>query len=195
MAECIKVKCVVCHRDVLVYTNDKKLHQSKIVTENKVCKLCEPNVSRIRVVLKCSKCQHDFQTKVLTENKDKYGADWVCPMCVSNDLPQVKSKEEKKKCVELNCDGCRVGRGVCVHPELNCTLSKSFARFGTGDLYSVKKACTVLSVHNVIAKRKDVHCFEYTPLSTPISAQHFPLIPRIDNIATLSVGDILFSSE
>ena len=164
MTSTVAMKCAVCHKEYLVNVNDTKMYESPIVMDNGLCPSCRVKTQRVKLVLTCSKCGHVFQTSVLAVNRDKYNDKWECPMCISNSLPQVKTAVEKKNSIELNCDGCRLERGVCFHPELNCSLAKHFAQFSSGDIYSVKKECTVLSVHKIIKDRDDIHCFEYTLL-------------------------------
>ena len=164
MTTTITMRCTICHKDYPVNTTNTKMYDSPVVKDNGVCLLCSGKDQRMKIVLTCSKCGHVFQTRVLIANKDKYNGDWECPMCISNSLPQIKTVVEKKNSIELNCNECRLERGVCFHPELNCSLVKHFAQFSIGDLCLVKDGCTVLSVHNVSKDRDDIHCFEYTLL-------------------------------
>jgi len=161
--ELINIKCKVCHQERAVNTANRKLFESQIVQENYVCMLCDGKVKKMMISLICAKCKHPFKTKILAVNKDKYGSMWECPACMSNAIAQPKVTE-KKNCIELNCADCKVERGVCVHPELNCTLSKNFPRFGNGDLFYLKDGATILSVHAIDESRPDIHCFEYTIL-------------------------------
>ena len=164
MTSTIAMRCTVCHKDYSVNTTNAKMYESPVVKDNGVCSSCSVKTQKVKIVLTCSKCGHVFQTRVLSVNKNKYNGTWECPMCISNSLPQTKTAVEKKNSIELNCNECRLERGVCFHPELNCSLVKYFAQFSSGDIYSVKKECTVLSVHKVNKDRDDVHCFEYTLL-------------------------------
>lgn len=163
MNELLTLKCKVCHKDYHVNTGNRGLFESPLVQENSVCPLCDGKVKKIMISLTCAKCKHPFKTKVLVENKEKYGPKWECPACLSNGMTQPKVTE-KKDCVELNCQDCKAERGVCMHPELNCTIAKNFPRFGNGDLFYLKDGATILSVHAIDGNRKDIHCFEYTLL-------------------------------
>jgi hypothetical protein len=156
------------------------MYESPIVRENAVCNSCLTEVVRIRVSLVCAKCKTPFQTKVLAINKDKYTDKWLCPLCVSNGAPKTEV-HNKRDCAELNCPECRVKRGVCSQPKLNCTLSRGFVPFGNGDLYSTRKECTILSVHCIDKDRDDIHCFGYTPLyksEYSISPSNFVIIKQ-----------------
>jgi len=164
MNDLLTLKCKICHRDYGLNTANRKLYETQVVQENSVCPLCESKVKRVSISLTCSKCKHLFKTKILLSNQNKYGLTWECPQCTSNSLPQPKITEEKKDCVELNCDDCRLERGVCCQPELACSLSKNFARFDTGGLFYLRDGATILSVHAIDKNRKDVHCLKHTLL-------------------------------
>ncbi len=179
MLTLISLNCVVCHNDFPINTNNKAMYESPIVKENAVCPTCLTGVVRIKVVLACAKCKTPFQTKVLAMNKDKYTDKWLCPLCVSNGTP--KTEARKRDCAELNCPECKVRRGVCSQPKLNCTLSRSFVPFGNGNLYSTRKECTILSVHQIDKDRDDIHCLGYTPLyksEYAIAPENFVIIKQ-----------------
>jgi len=161
MMETLNFSCVVCHQSFPINTNNKALYQSEVVRKNAVCPRCLCSVNRIKITLKCAKCSHEFQTKVLMSNKDNYTDKWLCPLCASNGAPK---SEVGKNRIELNCGGCRVERGVCTYPDLGCTLSREFITFGNGDLYSLNRECTILSIHEIDKSRDDIHCLNYTLL-------------------------------
>lgn len=164
MVTTFDMTCVVCHKPFGIGTTNVKLYDLPVVRENAICPKCDIRIkNKVKLVLTCVKCKHVFQTKVLDINKDKYAKDWLCPMCLSNEMPKSESKNGKS--IELNCGGCQIERGVCKYPQLGCTHSKHFVPFGNGNLYSLNKDCTILSVHSLNKDRDDIHCLNYTLLS------------------------------
>lgn len=161
MTDTLELKCMVCHKNFPINTNNRKLYESNIIKDNAVCPKCSTHINRIKMLLECSKCGHKFQTRILTENKEKYANGWKCPLCIDNNI---EKEEIKGKFIELNCAGCQLQRGVCSQPKLNCTLSKNMVAFNSSDLYSVERECTMMSIHNVDKHRDDIHCFGYTLL-------------------------------
>ena len=156
----VTVRCVVCHKDKTIPTGIRPTYDLPVVRDNYVCMLCSLDVKRVKVALVCSKCGHKFQTRILLANKDKYNKDWLCPACIGGGAAVVPSK----KCAKQNCAECRADKGVCYHPELECPLVRGFFKFGNGDLYSLSKECTIMSVHEVNPQRSDIHCFKYVSL-------------------------------
>lgn len=163
MNKIVPIRCTICHKIKEVNATDERLYKSPIVTDNYVCPSCTADVKRVKIKLTCSKCKTTFCTRVLVMHKDKYGADWVCPIC-SAGSGTIKKGITKNTGVAVDCVWCQHKRGVCPHPEVNCLLAKGFVAFSSSDLYSIKKVCTIMSISRVYKKRDDIHCFRYSLL-------------------------------
>ncbi len=159
----VQIRCTICHKIKDIDTTDERLYKSPIVIDNYVCSPCSTDVKRIKVKLTCSKCKATFCTKIFVEHKDKYGANWVCPVCSAGN-GEVKKGITKATGVAVGCVWCQHKRGVCPHPDVNCLLAKGFVSFNSSDLYSIKKVCTVMSISRVHKKRDDIHCLSYSLL-------------------------------
>lgn len=158
----VSLICTVCHKHYVVSTSNPHLFETELIKENSVCVFCSGKANRVTLRLVCCVCKREFQTKVLAKNRDKY-LSWKCPVCINADGPAVKSKGKTKE-LELDCDLCMRKSGVCQFPELGCSTTADWLFFGNGDLSSLKKSCSIFSVHGVDKERDDIHFFKYSML-------------------------------
>jgi len=164
MTKDVNVECVVCHREYKISSFNPEMYSHPLIKNNFVCILCENKVTKLKVVLSCTKCKKTFNTKILLENRDKYDTKWECPFCtVPDDV-----RDKRKKSDYLSCDGCKEKKGVCVQPDLLCSYSTKYSVFGgASELYSSKKECTVLSIDKIDMTRDDIHTLKYVMLCNP----------------------------
>jgi len=150
----VQVECVVCHRYYKITSFNPEMYSHPIIKNNFVCIICEKQVTKLKVVLSCTKCKKEFHTST----------DWECPFCTK----PVDIRDKRKKMLELDCDGCKENKGVCIQPDLSCVFSVKFVVFGgASELYSTKKSCTVLSISGVDMEREDIHSMKYIMLCNP----------------------------